>query len=497
MTNKYSRSYSDYLGANRCCATTRLPTQGPPGQPGTPGPIGPRGFTGPVGPPGPAGPSGPINSLVQESTFEPMGHQERTDSTITFDVNTRDFIISPTSSHYNIWVAGNLFIINTTITLHIPNISGLYYIFFDTNGLLDYQTTFFDWDKQAPTAYIYINSLDPSSNMLFDERHGITMDWATHEYLHRTRGAAIANGFGITFPTLELSNPTNNDLYFSLTEGTFFDEDLEVNITEGSPGIWSTNLNPVLLPVLYLVGTEWYKSISSNIPLFGIIGNRPYYNTITNGSGSLTEVTNNSFIVQWIAATNMVFTPIISIMGQNTYPNLQKANEVKWENLILTNLPIVELRPLYQLVYRCSDSYNNNDYRASLFNVIDIRSFSSITGVASANIPNPFDSNGNLIISGYFARGVPVTKTTSFSLANNENWIICNSSSTITITLPMASSTPGREVMLKNINTGTVVSSVSNIVPLIGGSAGTSILPATAGTTATLVSDGTNWIIMK
>jgi hypothetical protein len=47
MSNKYSRSYSDYLGANRCCATTRLPTQGPPGPPGTPGPIGPRGFTGP------------------------------------------------------------------------------------------------------------------------------------------------------------------------------------------------------------------------------------------------------------------------------------------------------------------------------------------------------------------------------------------------------------------------------------------------------------------
>jgi hypothetical protein len=59
MASKTSRSYSDYLGANRCCATTRLPTQGPTGAAGTPGPIGPRGFPGSTGPTGERGATGP------------------------------------------------------------------------------------------------------------------------------------------------------------------------------------------------------------------------------------------------------------------------------------------------------------------------------------------------------------------------------------------------------------------------------------------------------
>ena len=54
----------------------------------------------------------------------------------------------------------------------------------------------------------------------------------------------------------------------------------------------------------------------------------------------------------------------------------------------------------------------------------------------------------------------------------------------------------GREVMIKTIAAFTVVSASSNIVPLIGGVAGTAILAATAGKWATLVSDGTNWIVM-
>lgn len=93
-------------------------------------------------------------------------------------------------------------------------------------------------------------------------------------------------------------------------------------------------------------------------------------------------------------------------------------------------------------------------------------------------------------------RGAPVTKAASFSLAATENWIICNGAASITVTLPAAAGAVGREVMLKNTAAFTVVSATANVVPLAGGAAGTAILPATAGTSATLVSDGTNWIIM-
>ena len=70
-------------------------------------------------------------------------------------------------------------------------------------------------------------------------------------------------------------------------------------------------------------------------------------------------------------------------------------------------------------------------------------------------------------------------------------------SGTTTLTLPNAASYNGREIMVKVTTNKTVVSASSNVVPLAGGSAGTAILPATAGKWATLVSDGTNWIIMQ
>lgn len=95
------------------------------------------------------------------------------------------------------------------------------------------------------------------------------------------------------------------------------------------------------------------------------------------------------------------------------------------------------------------------------------------------------------------SRSAPVTKTASFTLANHESNIICNGAGSITVTLPAASLWPGREVMIKTIAAQTVVSASSNVVPLTGGAAGTAILAAAAGRFATLVSDGTNWIIMS
>jgi hypothetical protein len=107
------------------------------------------------------------------------------------------------------------------------------------------------------------------------------------------------------------------------------------------------------------------------------------------------------------------------------------------------------------------------------------------------------DGNGFTTFTGSIGRGAPVTKTGNFTLAITENWIICNGTATITVTLPAASSWTGREVMLKTIAAFTVISASANVVPLAGGAASTAILAATAGKYVALVSDGTNWIIME
>jgi hypothetical protein len=92
----------------------------------------------------------------------------------------------------------------------------------------------------------------------------------------------------------------------------------------------------------------------------------------------------------------------------------------------------------------------------------------------------------------------PVTKTADFTVGANETWIINNKSgSTCTVTLPSASSNSGLVLYFQNYQSQQLVSASSNVVPQGGGSAGTAILAATAGDWATLVSDGTNWVIMQ
>jgi len=92
----------------------------------------------------------------------------------------------------------------------------------------------------------------------------------------------------------------------------------------------------------------------------------------------------------------------------------------------------------------------------------------------------------------------PVTYTANFSVAVTDNWIINNKSgSSCTATLPAAASYSGRVLHFQNYQAQTLVSASSNVVPLAGGTAATSILLASAGDSATLVSDGTNWLMTQ
>jgi hypothetical protein len=93
---------------------------------------------------------------------------------------------------------------------------------------------------------------------------------------------------------------------------------------------------------------------------------------------------------------------------------------------------------------------------------------------------------------------IPVTKTADFTVGLGEVWIINNKSgSTCTVTLPTASSYSGRVLTFQNYQAQFLVSASSNVVPLGGGAAGTAILENVAGNWATLVSNGTNWIMMQ
>lgn len=110
-------------------------------------------------------------------------------------------------------------------------------------------------------------------------------------------------------------------------------------------------------------------------------------------------------------------------------------------------------------------------------------------------------TNGNgtitLAASGAIFSSAPVTVTSDYSVASTVSWVINNKAgSALTVTLPTASSNSGRQITIQNYQAQNVISNASNVVPQGGGAAGTAILTNVAGNWATLVSDGTNWVIM-
>jgi hypothetical protein len=93
---------------------------------------------------------------------------------------------------------------------------------------------------------------------------------------------------------------------------------------------------------------------------------------------------------------------------------------------------------------------------------------------------------------------VESTDGSSINLSSNRVSIV-NTGGASTTSIDLTTATNGRQYMIKNLATGTVISTASNVIPFSGGSAGTAILSAGNVTPqwVTLVADGTNWHIMQ
>jgi len=98
----------------------------------------------------------------------------------------------------------------------------------------------------------------------------------------------------------------------------------------------------------------------------------------------------------------------------------------------------------------------------------------------------------------YVPLSTVITKTADYTITGTDTWIINNKTgSALTLTFPAASSWTGRYITVKNMQAQAVNSASSNIVPIDSTTAGTAILLDVVGNWATMVSDGTNWIIMQ
>lgn len=329
-------------------------------------------------------------SLAIQATGEPMGFENRTHSSISFNNGSRTFSIAPNTgggySSYAVWTKGTKRTISATLSVQVGTSTGLYYIYFDAFGDLQYKTTYFTWDTETPVAYVYWNSATSSAPFVADERHGVVLDWQTHEYLHRTRGAVIAEGFSISAYTTTGNGSADAHAKFDMGNGTFFDEDLEVNITHSATPVVGTFTQVLTggaeIPVFYMSGSAgaWVRDPATKYACKQS-ATTLQYNLLSGSTWSTAAADNNRYVVSWIVATNDITAPIICILGQGQYTAIGTAEEAKFGELVLTNFPIVEFRPLWKVIFQTSTGFTNVP-NALIANILDLRHYSesSISG---------------------------------------------------------------------------------------------------------------------
>ena len=345
-------------------------------------------------------------------TKEPTGFSKASDSSISFDSVTRTFTISPIDGVYEVWVRGVKYEITESKSIVITNTVGGHNIYFDAAGELQTKTTFFDLEWEAPVSYIYWTG---SEAIVFaDERHGTTMDWSTHEYFHRTQGAQYASGFNIYNYTTAGTGSTTADLKLDISNGTFYDEDLQVDITHSATPIantWQQRLQGgAYLPVYYYNSSAWFKTTATQYPV-KFNTTYPQYNL---SGTSLAEMTNNRYGISWIAATNNLNEPVIVIMGQAEYSNISGAQAAKWSDLIINQFPVYEIRPLWKIIFQAT---TGTAVKAAIREVEDIRTSVKSTVAGATGLITTSQLANNAVTTEKIANGTIINEDISDSAA--------------------------------------------------------------------------------
>ncbi len=356
-----------------------------------------------------------------------------TTCTIAFTNATRTFTITPTGANFKVYIQGLEYVFTTAQNVTITNSEGLWFIYIDATGTIIASQTYWDLSAVAAVAYVYWDVTDSQCIFFADERHMITMDWRTHQYLHNTIGCRYASGLAISGYTLNTSGDSNVEVGFS--NGICYDEDLEFLISNGVSGTPASTPNfynmpltkPATIPVFYQIGNTgvWRKHSTTNFYLYPDSNPRPYYNLLTGSTWSLASTPSGDYVSYWIFASNDIDNPIIAIMGQQINTTLTNAvnNDVYSAlSIASSGLPFVEMKLLYQIILSVSNAYGGST-SSRVAQVNDFRSASLIGGVAPSvgNFITSVDpsyftvSAGALSFAGVHAQAIGSGDSPSFT----------------------------------------------------------------------------------
>ena len=348
-------------------------------------------------------------------------------STLTFVNATRTLHLAPTGANYKAYIHGIEYTFTTDQTVQITATEGLWYIYFNSSGVLTASQSIWDLEQVASVALVYWDNTNSVCNYFADERHLLTMDWRTHQYLHNTVGCRYASGLVISGYTLNTDSDAAVEI--GLTAGSLYDEDLQFTPTNGTSGTPASTpsfynqplTKPATIPVYYQVGANnvWRKTTVTNFYMLNNAGgstHRLQYNLNTAGTWSLAELGNLDYVSIWIFGTNDIDNPILAILGQQDNTTLANAvaNDTFAALSIASGLPFLEMKLLYQIILKSSTTYSGTT-KSRVSQVNDFRNVNNINTsiiVPSAQYISSVDSGyftvtaGQITFSGSHAQAV-------------------------------------------------------------------------------------------
>lgn len=295
-----------------------------------------------------------------EVTKEPTGFPNRTDSVTSFSDTSpaRTFTIAPTGVSFDFYVKGTKFTKTASESIQLPNLAGNHYIYYTDAGVLSTTQTLSSslFEDNALVSIVYWNTDTNTRSYFAEERHGLTMDGATHTYLHTVFGARYLSGLALQNFSVDGTGNLAANAQFDADQGRIRDEDLLIEISAQAQ-----------IPVLYRQGSLWRKKAADAFPIIysgtagytGANGRLPY-NQFTGGVWQLTEVPNNDFVLVHFFGTNDKDAPIVGIQGTSTYTNVTAArNAASTEITTLSGLPFAEFVAIGSVVFETASGYTN------------------------------------------------------------------------------------------------------------------------------------------
>lgn len=295
-------------------------------------------------------------------THDPTGFPNRTDTVIAFVDVDRKITVAPTDASFTVYSQGavlTLGSINTTWT----DTEGLWYAYIDSSGTL-VATQSFDLDtlimSNVLVAVWYWDATNKASIYRGDERHGISMDGATHSYLHSTFGTRFVSGLALNTFTFT-SGPNVAPVSVAEAEigsdaGVIADEDIRHSL--------SAILSTASKVTFYRLGASgvWRRQVDGSIPTIYDGSTRIQYNEFTGATWQLTTVPNNNdFMLLHAFATNDAAQPVVYICGQQTYTSTSDARIGATEelnSLLIGGLPFAEFKAIGTVIYQTNSGWN-------------------------------------------------------------------------------------------------------------------------------------------